>query len=277
MKKQSGVRQFGRTRIIVICWLVFLLICSSDVQPMMSFLVLLCIFYMIAMDKINGKFMKTDFEKEYEDLPPLSRPEAEPAEQKPASAKPAKAKKGKKPAKEEETVTFKDPVKCPFCGKEVPYEVKYCFYCGKSLETFRKIEAIRRDSVERLDKAAAGIDKESAKTGVIAIQDLTDKILRKYQEKSETSSDYVKFTEYYLPKSITAIEHYNVLCGLEGLDNSKLEVKDQLENSIDMIKEAFTNIYIRLSTEGIYDLSADVSALEKGLQLDGLTDSDFKV
>ena len=60
-------------------------------------------------------------------------------------------------------------------------------------------------------------------------------------------------------------------------DSSKLEVKDQLEESISMIQEAFTNIYNRISTEGIYDLSADINALEKGLELDGLKDSDFKM
>ena len=39
--------------------------------------------------------------------------------------------------------------------------------------------------------------------------------------------------------------------------------------------EAFENIFNRVSTEGLLDISTDVSALENILKQDGLTDSDF--
>ena len=39
--------------------------------------------------------------------------------------------------------------------------------------------------------------------------------------------------------------------------------------------EAFGNIFNRVSTEGLLDISTDVTVLENILKQDGLTDSDF--
>ena len=82
---------------------------------------------------------------------------------------------------------------------------------------------------------------------------------------------------YYLPKTISAIEHYHVLCTLEDLDGDELKIKAQLEDSLDMLADAFSNIFNRISTEGLYDISADVSVLETILKQDGLAESDFPV
>ena len=107
------------------------------------------------------------------------------------------------------------------------------------------------------------------------IRDLTDKILRKYEQKPEEYSDYERFTDYYLPKTVSAIKHYNVLCTLNNLDSNELKIKKQLEDSFDMLAGAFSNIYNRASTEGLEDVSADVTVLENIMKQEGLTDSDF--
>ena len=52
---------------------------------------------------------------------------------------------------------------------------------------------------------------------------------------------------------------------------------EQLADSIDLLDDAFTNIYNRISTEGLFDISTDITALENILKLEGLAESDFKL
>ena len=250
MKKEKGIRKFGWARAFVVFWLGLLGIGYFPTYHLLGLLFLLSMLYVIFMDPINDKY----FDRE---------------------AKEEKKEKAETEAKYD-AEAFGKPIKCPFCGEKIPSEIKYCYFCGKPLETYKKIEAIRLDSLARIKKAADDMGDDAKKADIMAIRDLTDKILRKYEETPEQKSDSKKFTDYYHPKSIAAIEHYQVLCSLQNLGSGEDKIKDQLADSIDMIKEAFTNIFNRASTEGIYDLSADVSALEQVLQLDGLTDSDFE-
>ena len=91
----------------------------------------------------------------------------------------------------------------------------------------------------------------------------------------ENPESYERFIGYYLPKTVSAIEHYHTLCTLKKLDGEELRIKKQFEDSLALMAEAFENIFNRVSTEGLLDISTDVSALENILKQDGLTDSDF--
>ena len=73
-----------------------------------------------------------------------------------------------------------------------------------------------------------------------------------------------------------AVKHYGVLCTLDNLDSEEEKIKKQLEHSFDLLDEAFSNIYNKASTEGLEDVSVDVSVLENIMKREGLTDSDFE-
>ena len=242
--KKKGIKKFGWSRAFVVFWLGLLGIAYIVQIPPLGILFILAMLYVIFMDAIHDRFSKGG--KQENIAEPLYDPKA-----------------------------HGEQVKCPYCGKSIPSDIKFCFYCGASLETFRKIEAVRKENVAKITKAAKEIEDGAPKENINKIKDLTNKILKKYAEKPDNLEDSSKFTGYYLPKTVSAIEHYKTLCTLENLSSSQAEIKAQIEESLEMIVEAFSNILNRISTKGLVNISADVSVLETILQQDGLTDSDF--
>ena len=171
------------------------------------------------------------------------------------------------------------PMECPFCGKEIPSDTSYCFYCGKPLESFKRIDAVRVKWLAQLDEAldniSSGTGTKASRDSAAKIRDLTDKILTKYAKDPEDREDYDRFIDYYLPKTAAAVEQYGILCTLDSLNTEQTNAKKQLADSIDLLDDAFTSIYNRISTEGLFDISTDITALENILKLEGLTQPDF--
>ena len=173
------------------------------------------------------------------------------------------------------------PMECPFCGKQIPSDLHFCFYCGKPLESYKRIDAARIQWLNRLDEALINISEgtgtKECRGSVKKIRDITDKILTKYAKDPEDRADYDRFIEYYLPKTAAAVEQYGVLCTLDCLDLEQTEAKKQLGDSINLLDDAFTKIYNRISTEGLFDISTDIKAMENILKLRGLADEDLAV
>ena len=220
-------KRFGKTRAFVIIMLLIMGIGYLSESPFIGILLILAVIYLLTMDRINDKFTgKKPAEK-------AAEPKYDPAE-------------------------FGDMVTCPYCGKEIPSQLSYCFYCGRALGSI------------------AGMGKNPNRAKMKSIRDLTDKILVKYEQNPEDHENFEKFTDYYLPKTVAAIKHYGVLCSLDNLDSEEQKIKKQLEDSFDLLDEAFSNIYNKASTEGLEDVSVDVSVLENIMKREGLTDSDFE-
>ena len=243
--KKKGEKKFGFARAFVIFWLGILGIGYMTLHPLIGILMILALLYVVGMDPINERLSRA--KKEEEDLAMVKFDPAEHGE----------------------------PMACPYCGKEVPSDIIYCFYCGRSLADYKRIEAVRTASLESIDASLEEIDKGTHRNNILEVRDYTDKILRKYETEPENPESYEKFINYFLPKTVSAIEHYHTLCSLNNLDGEEQRIKKQFEDSLALMAEAFGNIFNRVSTEGLLDISTDVSALENILKQDGLTDPDF--
>ena len=164
--KKKGEKKFGFARAFVIFWLGLLGVGYMAENPLIGLILILAMLYVVFMDPINERLSK-NAEKEED----LKLAEYDPAE-------------------------FGPPTECPYCGKEIPSGVNFCYYCGRSLAEYRRIEAVRTTSLESIDASLEGLDKGTHRNNILTIRDLTDKILRKYEDEPENSESYEKFIEY---------------------------------------------------------------------------------
>ena len=170
-----------------------------------------------------------------------------------------------------------DNIPCPYCGKQIPRTVRFCFYCGKSLEVIADIEKRRLESNQLIRETMAVVHNDKVRGDLACIGNFADDILKRFEEEPQLIDDQYKFLEYYLPKTVSAIRNYKELCTLPNLNSDELGVKKQIEDSLDTIETAFSTILKKISIDGVYDLSADVSTLNTALAQEGLTESDFDV
>lgn len=84
-----------------------------------------------------------------------------------------------------------------------------------------------------------------------------------------------RFMDYYLPTARKLLRTYATLDsqGIEG-DNIT-ETKTTIENSMDLLVQAFEAQLDKLFESDALDISGDVAALQGMMNLDGLTESDF--
>lgn len=168
-------------------------------------------------------------------------------------------------------------IPCPYCGETIPRTLKFCYFCGKSLEVIQEIEDLRHESMKTIQEAMTVEMEEAVKENIVSIGEISDKILKRFEEEPDLIEDQHRFKEYYLPKTLNAIKNYKELCTMPELDRDEEAVKKQIEDSLDTVESAFARILKKVSVDGIFDLSADVSTLNKALEQEGLTDPDFEV
>lgn len=168
-------------------------------------------------------------------------------------------------------------IPCPYCGEAIPRTLKFCYFCGKSLEVIQEIEELRHKSMRTIQEAMTVEMEEPVKENIVSIGEISDKILKRFEEEPDLIEDQHRFKDYYLPKTLNAIKNYKELCTMPELDRDEKAVKKQIEDSLDTVESAFARILKKVSVDGIFDLSADVSTLNKALEQEGLTDPDFEV
>jgi hypothetical protein len=81
-----------------------------------------------------------------------------------------------------------------------------------------------------------------------------------------------RFTDYYLPTALRLLRTYAQLSHQQVQGQNITEAKQSIENSMDMLVNAFENQLDKLFQSDALDVSADVAALQGMLNMDGLTE-----
>lgn len=103
------------------------------------------------------------------------------------------------------------------------------------------------------------------------------RIFKRVEQHPELISDLHKFMDYYLPTTVKLLKAY------EELDKQPVEgeniktAKQEIENTLDTINEAFENLLDSFFRNTAWDVSTDISVLKTMLAQEGLTGSkDFE-
>lgn len=103
------------------------------------------------------------------------------------------------------------------------------------------------------------------------------RIFKRVEQHPELISDLHKFMDYYLPTTVKLLKAY------EELDKQPVEgeniktAKQEIENTLDTINEAFENLLDSFFRNTAWDVSTDISVLKTMLAQEGLTgNKDFE-
>lgn len=103
------------------------------------------------------------------------------------------------------------------------------------------------------------------------------RIFKRMEQHPELISDLHKFMDYYLPTTVKLLKAY------EELDKQPVEgeniktAKQEIENTLDTINEAFENLLDSFFRNTAWDVSTDISVLKTMLAQEGLTgNKDFE-
>lgn len=103
------------------------------------------------------------------------------------------------------------------------------------------------------------------------LEQLAQQIFTLAEKDPDKAPQLKKFTEYYLPTSFKLLNTY-VQMEHQGIQGENIsETKQRIERSMDLLITAFENQLDKLFQADALDVSADISALEGMLNLDGLT------
>ena len=96
-------------------------------------------------------------------------------------------------------------------------------------------------------------------------------IFAQVKKQPESAGDLHKFMTYYLPTTTKLIDAYRDLDEQPAYGTNVANTKKEIEATLDMINEAFVNLFDSLFEETAWDISADISTMKVMLQQEGLT------
>lgn len=110
-----------------------------------------------------------------------------------------------------------------------------------------------------------------------ALEDITSKIFDYVGQHPEKMPQIRKFMCYYLPTTMKLTEAYRDL-EQNGLDTPEVrETKNEIQEALDNIHQAFQNLFNNLVQDDLLDVSSNISALEAMFAQEGLSgDQDFR-
>ena len=134
---------------------------------------------------------------------------------------------------------------------------------GTENEDFEaKLREIRQINEEIQDKAVSDrIDR---------IGELTASIFRVVREKPEHAEEVRRFMNYYLPTTQKLMDTYRMMMQAENPGENIAHAMQSVENSLDMIANAFEKQLDNLFSDHKLDIETDIDVLETMMAGDGL-------
>ena len=104
------------------------------------------------------------------------------------------------------------------------------------------------------------------------LEDIMIRIFEQIKKNPANVSDVQKMMKYYLPSTRKLIDTYRELDGQPSYgDNNVANTKKEIENSLDVINEAFGKLFDDMFEDAAWDISTEISTMKTMLAKEGLT------
>lgn len=137
---------------------------------------------------------------------------------------------------------------------------------------------IRRgdEYVAKIRKCNDRIPGELISAKIDRMEQLVRRIYARIGQRPDRAGEIRKLTEYYLPMTIKLLETYAEFEAQPADGENIRNAKKEIEDSLDMINEAFENLLDKLYQDTAWDVSTDISVLKTMLAQEGLNDDGLK-
>lgn len=134
-----------------------------------------------------------------------------------------------------------------------------------------------RQYIQTIQEINLDLPEEDISKKLDTLEDITCKIFDYVEQHPEKMPQIRKFMCYYLPTTMKLMEAYRDL-EQNGVDTPEVrETKQEIQEALDNINQAFQNLFGNLVQDDLLDVSSNISALETMFAQEGLSgDQDFR-
>ena len=107
------------------------------------------------------------------------------------------------------------------------------------------------------------------------MEGLLKEIFKRLEEDPTQMSQMHKLMNYYLPTTIKLLQSYSEFDDISAPGTDTIKAKAEIEKTVDIINEAFTELLNKLFQATVFDVTTDAQVLQTMLAKEGLTKNDF--
>lgn len=132
-----------------------------------------------------------------------------------------------------------------------------------------------QDYIRRLHELNDLIPGEVISEKMYRMEDLLKEIFKRLEEDPTQMSQMHKLMNYYLPTTIKLLQSYSEFDDISTPGEDVVKAKAEIERTVDIINEAFTELLNKLFQATVFDVTTDAQVLQTMLAKEGLTKNDF--
>lgn len=132
-----------------------------------------------------------------------------------------------------------------------------------------------QSALQQMAALNARIDDAAVSQKVIALEEVTARILARAEEEPKVIAGLDRLNDYYLPTTLKLLEAYDALEEQPVQGENIASSRREIEHTLDVLNSAFEKLLDDTFQELNMDVSADISVLHALLAQEGLTDGPF--
>lgn len=141
----------------------------------------------------------------------------------------------------------------------------------KALDELNAIVAEGQDYIQKLHYLNDLIEDEVVSEKLYRMESLLKEIFARLKEDPEQMPKTRKLMNYYLPTTIKLLQAYSEFDDVSAPNQDIASAKAEIEKTIDIINEAFTELLNKLFQKSAFDAATDAQVLQTMLAQEGLT------
>ncbi len=132
-----------------------------------------------------------------------------------------------------------------------------------------------REYIENIRELNNRIPGDEMTNKLYKLENIMERIFTQVEKEPECADDLRKFMNYYLPTTTKLLTAYADLDRQPEAGNNIVKTKKDIEDTIDVINDAFENLLDSLFQNMAWDISSDISVMKTMMAQDGLTNNGF--